>query len=293
MPRIAVCGATGRTGRRLIAHLLSAGRDVVAIGRDPVELERFAPEVPRRRAAMDDPIALKSALADAEVVVSCVPPRYVPALIAAAPAGLQRLVVMGSTRKFTRFGDALAADVVAAEAALSASGLPHVMLHPTLIYGTGEDSSLQRVLAYLRRVPVLPLPGGGGLVQPIHVDDVVRALEAAILVENPPKDAIVIAGPAPMSYASMIRELARSRGLKALIVSIPLAPLLLLARMTRFLPGLPSIQPEEVRRLVEDKSFDISQMRERLGVAPMSFAEGLRLSAERSEARVLPQAAGG
>src|SRR5258708_3926741 len=214
MPRIAVCGATGRTGRRLIAHLLSAGRDVVAIGRDPVELERFAPQVPRRRAAMDDPIALKSALADAEVVVSCVPPRYVPALIAAASAGLQRLVVMGSTRKFTRFGDALAADVVAAEAALSASGLPHVMLHPTLIYGTGEDSSLQRVLAYLRRVPVLPLPGGGGLVQPIHVDDVVRALEAAILVENPPKDAIVIAGPAPMSYASMIRELARSRGLK-------------------------------------------------------------------------------
>ena len=291
MPRIAVCGATGRTGRRLVKHLLSHGHDVVALGRNPVGLDRLDPKAERRVVDLEDAARLKAALADAELVVSCVPPRFVPALIAAAPAGLRRLVAMGSTRKFTRFGDALAAEVLAAEAALKASGLPHVVLHPTLIYGTGEDWTVQRILAYLRRIPVLPLPGGGGLVQPIHVNDVVKALEAAILVAEPPADAIVIAGPTPMSYAAMVREVARARGLKALIVTIPLAPLLLLARASRVLPFLPSIEPAEIRRLREDKSFDISQMRERLGVAPMSFAEGIRLGADRPGA--LPLGAGG
>jgi nucleoside-diphosphate-sugar epimerase len=282
MPRIAICGATGRTGRRLVQHLLAAGRDVVAVGRNPAELERLGGRLERRVAAMEDAPALSRALADAKVVVSCVPPRFVPALIRAAPSGLDRLVVMGSTRKFTRFGDDLAREVLTAEAALRESGLPFVMLHPTLIYGTGEDASLERVVAYLKRVPVLPLPGGGGLVQPIHVNDVIRALEAAMLIEEAPKEAIVIAGPMPMSYASMVRELARSLGIRALVVTIPLAPLLLLARLSRFLPFLPAIEPAEVRRMVEDKSFDISQMRERLGVAPMSFAEGLRLGLARA-----------
>jgi uncharacterized protein YbjT (DUF2867 family) len=282
MPRIAVCGATGRTGRRLIQHLLGANRDVVAVGRSLVELDRLRGRLERRVAEMEDGPALARALADADTVVSCVPPRFVPALIRAAPPGLKRLVVMGSTRKFTRYGDALARDVLTAETALRESGLPFVLLHPTLIYGTGEDASLERVVAYLKRIPVLPLPGGNGLVQPIHVNDVIRALEAAMLMEGVPKETIVIAGPTPMSYASMVRQLARSLGIRALVVTIPLAPLLLLARFSRFLPFLPAVDPAEIKRMVEDKSFDVSEMRERLGVAPMSFADGLRLGLART-----------
>ena len=276
MPRIAVCGATGRTGRRLVQHLISAGRDVVAVARNAAELESLDPRAERRLAQMEDGPRLKAALADAAVVVSCVPPAFVPELIQAVPAGLRRLVVMGSTRKFTRYDDQLARDVIAAEAALARSGLPSVMLHPTLIYGTGEDASLERMAAYLKRLPVLPLPGGG-LVQPIHVNDVVRALEAAIEMAEPPREPIVIAGPTPMSYAGMVRELARALGIRALVVTIPLAPLLLMARLGRLLPFLPAIQSAELRRMMEDKSFDIRDMRERLGVKPMSFAEGLAL----------------
>jgi uncharacterized protein YbjT (DUF2867 family) len=291
MPRIAVCGATGRTGRRLIQHLLATGRTVAAIGRNAVALARLDARAERRLADLDDRATLTAALGDADVIVSCVPPRFVPSIIAAAPRGLGRLVVMGSTRKFSRYGDGLAAEVLAAEAALKASGLPHVVLHPTLIYGTGEDWTVERILAYLRRIPVLPLPGGSGLVQPIHVDDVVRALDAAIRMDEPPKEGIVIAGPTPMSYAAMIRELARSRRLTALVVTVPMAPLLLLARLGRVLPFLPSIEPAELRRLGEDKSFDIQPMRERLGVAPISFAEGVRLGADRPDRLALPQGA--
>ena len=59
------------------------------------------------------------------------------------------------------------------------------------------------------------------------------------------------------------------------IVPCPAAPIIGLARLTPFLPFLPRIEPDEVRRLLEDKAFDISGARKTLGFAPISLAEGL------------------
>jgi hypothetical protein len=43
------------------------------------------------------------------------------------------------------------------------------------------------------------------------------------------------------------------------------------------LPFLPSVGPDEIRRLTEDKAFDIGPMRHRLGVNPMPLDVGLAL----------------
>jgi hypothetical protein len=59
------------------------------------------------------------------------------------------------------------------------------------------------------------------------------------------------------------------------VVPVPAAPLRLLAPLTRLIPGLPSIGADEIRRLTEDKAFDIGPMRERLGVTPRPLAQGL------------------
>jgi hypothetical protein len=59
------------------------------------------------------------------------------------------------------------------------------------------------------------------------------------------------------------------------IVAVPAAPLLLAAALTRFLPLVPRIEPAEIRRLLEDKAFDIAPMRQILGIAPLPLAEGL------------------
>jgi hypothetical protein len=41
------------------------------------------------------------------------------------------------------------------------------------------------------------------------------------------------------------------------------------------LPGLPHIRGDEIRRLLEDKSFSIAAMIATLGVRPISLDEGL------------------
>jgi hypothetical protein len=51
-----------------------------------------------------------------------------------------------------------------------------------------------------------------------------------------------------------------------------------LAWCTRLLPGLPSIGADEIRRLTEDKAFDIAPMRDILGVMPIPLEQGLALT---------------
>jgi hypothetical protein len=46
------------------------------------------------------------------------------------------------------------------------------------------------------------------------------------------------------------------------------------ATLTR-LPFLPTITANEIRRLLEDKAFDITAMRTQLGIDPISLAQGL------------------
>jgi hypothetical protein len=41
------------------------------------------------------------------------------------------------------------------------------------------------------------------------------------------------------------------------------------------IPGLPSIGADEIRRLTEDKAFDIAPMRDILGVIPNPLEQGL------------------
>lgn len=229
-----------------------------------------------RIADLADPTALRDALVDASVVVSCAHARHTAALLAASPT-TARCVLLGSTRRFTRWPDAHGTDVIAGETTFLASGRPGVMLHPTMIYGAEGEDNVQRLAALLRRLPLVPLPAGGAaLVQPIHQDDVVRAILAAIGQDWRSPETLVIAGPKPVSYAEFVRAVAKAADLRPpRIVAVPGWALLALAPLLGRLPLLPHIHVEEVRRLMEDKAFDVGPMQARLGVTPVPLAIGL------------------
>jgi nucleoside-diphosphate-sugar epimerase len=222
---------------------------------------------------------LRVALADAKHIVSCAHARHTPALLSAAPASAT-FVLLGSTRKFTRWPDRHGNGVLAGEAALLASGRPGIMLHPTMVYGARGEDNVQRLAAVLRRLPVTPLPGGGqALVQPIHQDDVTRCIRSALTLQWQTPTSLVIAGPAPIRYADFLRAVAKAAGQsRPRIVPFPAGPLIAVARLTRHIPALPTVRPEEIRRLMEDKAFDISEMRNTLRVEPLPLAEGLALT---------------
>ena len=278
MKRVHVIAATGRSGLSLCRALAARGVDVVPVVRSPEKFAATALPFAPRAADLGDAAGLAAALADASHIASAAHARHARAIVAAAPAGA-RVVLMGSTRRFTKWPDEHGRGVIAGEAALRAWGGDGVMLHPTMIYGAEGEDNVRRLAALMRRLPVLPLPGGGrNLVQPIHQDDVTACVVAALERHWGTPRALVVAGPAPVRYADFMRAIAVAAGLTPpWIVPVP-AVLLTAASPLTLLPGLPRIRPAEIRRLMEDKAFDIGDMRALLSVHPMGLEEGLARS---------------
>jgi nucleoside-diphosphate-sugar epimerase len=271
-----VIGASGRSGLALCRALAAEGVAVVPVVRDVGKWRVGGVAGAPRVADLTDAGALRAALAGAARIVSCAHARHAPAVLAAGPADAH-CVFLGSTRKFTRWPDAHGLGVQAGEAAFLASGRAGVMLHPTMIYGAQGEDNVQRLAALLRRLPIVPLPGGGrALVQPIHQDDLTRCILAALAIAWDGPHSLVVAGPSPLPYAVFVCAVAQAAGLgRPRIVAIPAWPIMAAAALTALLPRVPTVRPAEIRRLLEDKAFDIAPMIATLGVRPIPLADGL------------------
>lgn len=276
---IAVVGASGRSGAALCRALAARGLAFVPVVRDAAKWRATGIGVAPRVADLADAAALRAALEGAEWVASCAHARHVPAILAAAPAGA-RFVFLGSTRRFSRWPDAHGDGVRAGEAAFLASGRAGVMLHPTMIYGAQGERNVQRLAVMAESLPFAPLPGGGrALVQPIHQDDLTACILAALGRDWAGPEMLVVAGPRAVRYRDFLAAVARAAGLKPLrVVPVPAAVLIALAPLTRLVPRMPGVTAAEIRRLLEDKAFDVGPMRERLGVVGRELEQGLALT---------------
>ena len=238
-----------------MCRALLAGEVLVApVVRDAEKFAATGLHIVPQVADLADADALRAALAGARIVVSTAHARHTAAVLAAAPEDAT-FVLLGSTRKFTRWPDAHGNGVIAGEAAFLASGRNGVMLHPTMIYGADGEDNVRRLATLIRRLPVIPLPGGGrSLVQPIHQGDVTRALLAAIAHKWEGPHSLVVAGPEPVRYANLVRAVAAATGRpRPRIVPFPVGPLVIAARLAGRIPGVPRVRPEEMRRMTEDK----------------------------------------
>ena len=271
-----VIGASGRSGAALCRALLARGDSIVPVVRDAARWRATGLCGTPRLADLRDSAALGEALRDAVAIASAAHARHAPQVLAQAPAPA-RLVFLGSTRKFTRWPDAHGDGVLAGEQALLDSRRDGVMLHPTMIYGAEGENNVRRLAGLLRRLPVIPLPAGGrALVQPIHQSDVTRAVLASLDRSWDGPHSLVIAGPEPLAYRAFVAAVMRAYSLRPRpVLDVPAAMLIALATLMQIAPGLPDIEPAEIRRLLEDKAFDIAPMRAALGFEPISLQAGL------------------
>ncbi len=278
-----VIGAGGRSGAALCRALLSRDIPVIPVLRDvrrlPADIAgRCLP--PRVADLTSLESQLRAAFAGARYVVNTAHARYLPALIQATEHETV-LIGLGSTRKFTRWPDDHGNGVLHGEKAFLDSGRAGMLLHPTMIYGAQGENNVQRLAALLRRLPMVPLPGGGrALVQPIYQDDVTRSLVAALDLAQSGKlttpRSLVIAGPDAVTYRDFAVAVAHAAGLTMpSVIPVPAPLLMTVAPLIRGLPGVPKVGRDEIRRLLEDKAFDIGPMKEALSITPIKLEEGL------------------
>ena len=112
---VAVFGASGHTGRFMVAELLRRGFAPLAIGRDSTKMTLAGFEesgVPIRTASVDDPASLDRSLAGAAAVINCAGPFQDTADVVAAAALRARIHYVDVTAEqtsaqatFDRFGE--------------------------------------------------------------------------------------------------------------------------------------------------------------------------------------------
>ncbi len=296
--KVAVIGATSKTGRYVVTALCDRGHDVTGIARDSARMAAIDPRARKARTDIEDATGLRAALDGAECVASLAHARHAAAVLAALPASCRRVILTGSLRKFSRLPDPAADAVRAAEAQFLASGRAGVMLHPSMIYGAPEERNVNRILSFLSRFPPwlpvpVPLPGGGRhTVQPVFVDDMVDAMVAAVERGDADGPPIAVAGPRPITYRHMVEACAAALGRTVIVVPVPLGLLAAALSIPRRIGLNAPFSADELTRATENKSFEINDMVSRLGVRPRAFEDGLAMALSRRRSAELDATGG-
>ena len=274
---ILVTGGTGLVGAAVVRELARRGKPVTALSRDPAKaVQRFSGlAIDARQGDVRDPTSLRAAFEGVEAVVNCVQFPNSPIenkrkgwtfeeidfrgtvaqVNAAHAAGVRRFVYVSGA------GAAVDADKHwfvfkwRAEEALRASGIPHVILRPTWIYGP-EDVALNRFVAFARRLRFVPSFGSGRqLMQPLFVDDLARLLADAVARSEADNQTFEAGGPERMSMDEVIRTALDVAGMRRPILHQPVALGKLLATFLQLLPG-PPLTPDAIDFITHEAVAD-------------------------------------
>lgn len=235
---VLVLGAYGLIGREIVARLMADGHEVVGLGRDIEAAARIEPRITWRRAdiarltkpghwlpllkgvevVVNAAGALQTGLKDRVETVQDVAMRALYA--AAASAGVRRLVQISAPGAEADASTAFLASKAAADAALRASGLDHVILRPVLVispvaYG---GTALLRALAVFPFVT--PLVFAASRVRTVSVGEVAAATARAVRGDIASGEDLVLAEPGSHSLAEVVAHFRRWMGLRP----VPILP---------------------------------------------------------------------
>jgi len=159
---------------------------------------------------------------------------------------------------------------------LRASGVPTVELRASIVIGSGS-ASFEIVRALVERLPAMVTPRWVQTrAQPIAIDDVVAYLLAAREVELPASEVVEIGGADIVTYLELMREYARLRGLRRLMIPVPvLSPRLSSLWLTLVTPVYASIGRDLVESLRNETIVRDPEPARRYGVTPLSAGEAI------------------
>ena len=233
--KILLTGATGYVGRCLLPELERRGDTIRCLVRRPGKLvgkTGLGTEIVTGDAA--DPEALAVACAGIDVAYWLVhsmesgvdferADRLAAERFGAAAkaAGVKRIIYLGG---LGADDDSLSAHLRSRHevgAILRASGVEVVEFRASIIIGAGSFS-FDLVRTLVERLPVMICPAWLATpTQPIAIADIVAYLAAAIDLPAGGSRIFEIGGPDKVSYGAIMREYARQRGLRRLMIPVP------------------------------------------------------------------------
>ncbi len=291
--KLFVTGGTGYVGTAISQELVARGHTIYQlVRRSGTGLShRLAVEV---SGDLLDPATYESSLRECDAVVHLVgiirerPSKGVTfsrihvdgtrcLVEAASKAGIRRFIHISALGARAGAVSAYHRSKWEAEELVRASGLPHVIFRPSVIFGPGDE--FVNMLAGLVRLPVTPVIGDGRYrMQPVSLRNVAQYFaEAADAERAPANTAYEIGGPHKIAYNEMLREVGRAIGRpKPLLLHQPLWLMKPMIRALDRFPWFPITQSQLTMLLEENIVHGVHDAPAAFGVELVPFAEGIR-----------------
>jgi|GraSoi2013_100cm_1033763.scaffolds.fasta_scaffold19414_4 uncharacterized protein YbjT (DUF2867 family) len=285
---VTVFGGTGFVGRRVARHLRGSGATVRIASRHPRRaegdsLEQIAANAHNER-------SVDAAVVGADGVVNAIS-LYVEhgrdtfhSVHVEAAARIARAARRAGTKRFVHLSG-IGADAGSpspyirsrgeGEAAVQTTFPGAVIIRPAVMFAP-DDAFLTTILRLLQSLPAYPMFGDGRTrLQPAYADDVAAAIAEVVRQSKKPYPIYELAGPRVYSYEELLRTIARSAGLRPVLMRMPFAFWGAVAGLAEILP-----QPPLTRNQVELMQIDTMASENRpgfrtLGISPRSLEEEL------------------
>ena len=293
--RIVVTGGTGFIGREVVERLLETGDDEIAVTTRHPDRDPFGGRVQLVQAFAGDHVSLGKAFMGADVVVHAIqfpnhpvedPSKgrtYVEvdgrgttlAAQTAKKLGVRRFVYLsgagagqGRPQPWFRAKDM-------AEAAIVATGMEHVFLRPSWIYGP-RDRSMNRFVFFCRRLPVVPVIGNGKTpVFPILVKDVARCVVESVRREDATARVLDLGGPQRLTMDEVVRTIQGVLGRRRPLLHHSVGLMKLLVLPMKLMPE-PMLSPSSIDFITQEVEMDPRPAMEYFGFPFRPLADGLR-----------------
>ena len=295
MSCVTVFGGTGFLGRRVVHNLRESGATVRIASRHPGQAD--GDNVKQIRADAHDERSVEAAVAGADGVVNAIS-LYVEhgsetfhSVHVEAAARIARVARRVGAKRLVHVSG-IGADAASpspyirsrgeGEAAVQAAFPGAVIIRPAVMFAQ-DDGFLTTILRLLRVLPAYPIFGDGRTrLQPVYADDVAAAITQLLRQSKKPSPIYELAGPRVYSYEELLRTIARTAGLRPVLMRTPFALWDAVAGLAEILPHPPLTRNQvELMQIDTTASDNLPGLRE-LGISPRSLEEELEAMLKQS-----------
>ncbi len=299
MMRVAIFGGPGFVGSFLVDALIAAGHEPSLMVR--LGSERKVKQAERCRLVagnLSSTTAIDATLENCDAVI------YSVGILKESPKqgitfeelqynGVVRVAESAKTRGISRFllmsangakstGTPYQETKFRAEEHVRASGFDVTIFRPSVIFGEPRGRMEIGTQLYAEMIsPPIPAVGfftgwrpyrGAVVMSPVHVEDVAQAFLTALRESSTIGKTYVLGGPEVLSWAEMLRRIARTVGRKKWILPMPIGIMKLAAALLDWLPFFP-VTRDQLTMLAEGNTADPAALAQLIGRQPKAFNE--------------------
>jgi uncharacterized protein YbjT (DUF2867 family) len=285
---ILVTGASGFVGRHVVIRLAEDRRPLRAMVRDrgrarvPGGVEVVAADLTRPR-------TLAAAVRGATTVVHCaamtadhrehrnghydevnrIGTQHL--VRAAREADVRRLVLISGLGTFEAPRGTYMATRWGMEDAIRGSGVPYMILQPSVLFGDGAP--FVSALARLTRFPVVPLVGGEVRFQPLWIDDLTRCIRRAVDDRDLTGRSYPLGGSDQLTMRELMQAICRSQRVHRPLLPVPMPLARLQALFLAAALRRPPLTPATMELFGFDNVTDPASVQRTFGFRARGFRE--------------------